>query len=51
MGAGFLEFCWCEANSDFFGGEIKVRASNGSANAFTGFSNGLTGHTDDVKTG
>ncbi len=35
----------------FFGGEIKVRASNGGANAFTGFSNGFAGHTDDIKTG
>lgn len=51
MRASLLELGWSETDSDFFSGEIEVGTSNRGADALTGFSDGLTGHADDVETG
>lgn len=51
MRTGLLEFGWGEADSDFFSREIEVGAGDGGADAFAGFSDGFTGHADDIETG
>lgn len=49
MGTVFSEFGGGEVNSDFAVGESEPGASDGSADAFFGFTDGLVGEPDDEK--